>query len=40
LKATHAVTERVRGVMDAVVAVDNRVAGVDDRVLSMTKCSK
>ena len=39
LKATHAVDERVRGVANTVVAiedgvarVDNRVAGVDDRV--------
>ena len=32
LKATHAVDERVRGVVDMVVAIDNRVAGVDDRV--------
>ena len=39
LKATHVVDERVRGVANTVVAiedgvarVDNRVAGVDDRV--------
>ena len=32
LKVTHTVDDRVRGVADAVVAVDNRVAGVDDRV--------
>jgi hypothetical protein len=32
LKATHTVDERVRGVADTVVAIDNRVAGVDDRV--------
>ena len=32
LKATHAVDERVRGVADTVVAIDNRVADVDDRV--------
>ena len=32
LKATHNVNERVRGVANTVVAVDNRVADVDDRV--------
>ena len=32
LKATHTVDERVRGVADMVVAIDNRVAGVGDRV--------
>ena len=32
LKATHDVDERVRGVANTVVAIDNRVAGVDDRV--------
>ena len=32
LKATCIVDERVRGVVDTVVAIDNRVAGVDDRV--------
>ena len=32
LKATHTVDERVRGVADMVVAIDNRVAGVDDRL--------
>ena len=42
LKATHAVDERVRGVANTVVAiedgvarVDDRVAGVDDRVASV-----
>ena len=35
LKATHTVDDRVRGVADAVVAVDNTVAGVDDRVQQM-----
>ena len=32
LRATHVVDERVRGVANTVVAVDERVAGVDDRV--------
>jgi archaellum component FlaC len=32
LKATYTVDERVRGVADTVVAIDNRVAGVDHRV--------
>jgi hypothetical protein len=32
LKVTHAIDERVKGVADTVVAIDNRVAGVDDRV--------
>jgi hypothetical protein len=32
LKVTHTVDERVKGVVDTVVAIDNRVAGVDDRV--------
>jgi archaellum component FlaC len=32
LKATHAVDERVRGVANMAVAIDNRVADVDDRV--------
>jgi heat shock protein HspQ len=32
LKVTHAVDERVKGVAGTVVAIDNRVAGVDDRV--------
>jgi methyl-accepting chemotaxis protein len=35
LKATHTVDERVKGVADTVVAIDNRVAGVDDRVASV-----
>ena len=35
LKATHTVDERVRGVADMVVAIDNRVAGVDDRVAGL-----
>ena len=30
LKATHIVDERVRGVANTVVAIDNRVACVDD----------
>ena len=32
LKATHTVDERVKGVANAVVTIDNRVASVDDRV--------
>ena len=32
LKVTHTVDDRVRGVADAVVAVNNRVAGVDDQM--------
>ena len=32
LKATHTVDERVKGVADAVVTMDNKVAGVDNRV--------
>jgi len=32
LRATHTVDERVRGVADQVVAVDDRVAGVDNRL--------
>jgi hypothetical protein len=32
LKATLAVDERVRGVVDTVVVIDNRVTGVDNRV--------
>ena len=32
LKATHTVGECVKGVLDKVVVIDNRVAGVDDRV--------
>ena len=32
LKATHTVDERVRGVANVVVAIDNSVIGVDDRV--------
>jgi hypothetical protein len=35
LKITHTVDERVRGVVDTVVAIDNRVASVDDRVASV-----
>ena len=36
LKATHTVDERVKGVADAVVTIDNRVAGVDDRVAGVS----
>jgi archaellum component FlaC len=32
LKATHVVDERVRGVANTLVVIDNRVAGVDDQV--------
>ena len=32
LRATHAVGESVREVVDRVVVMDSRVAGVDDRV--------
>ena len=32
LKATYTVDERVRGVVDTVIAIDNLVAGVDGRV--------
>jgi hypothetical protein len=32
LKATHTVGESVRGVVDKVVAIDNRVASVGDKV--------
>jgi hypothetical protein len=35
LKITHTVDERVRGVVDTVVAIDNRVVVVDDRVASV-----
>ena len=35
LKATHTVDERVRGVANSVVAIDDRVAGVDDRVAAV-----
>ena len=37
LKATHTVDERVKGVADTVVAVDNRVAEVDDRVAGVSE---
>jgi archaellum component FlaC len=36
LKATHTVDERVKGVADTVVTIDNRVAGVDDRVAGVS----
>ena len=32
LKATHTVDERVKGVIDTVEAIDNKVADVDERV--------
>jgi hypothetical protein len=35
LKITHTVDERVRGVVDTVVAIDNRVVVVDERVASV-----
>ena len=37
LKATHTVDERVKGVADTVVAIDNRVADVDDRVAGVSE---
>jgi hypothetical protein len=37
LKATHAVSESVREVVDKVVVIDNRVAGVDDRVAEVVR---
>jgi methyl-accepting chemotaxis protein len=40
LKATHAVGESVRGVVDKVEAVDNRVAGVGDTVASVDNTVK
>jgi hypothetical protein len=40
LKATHTVGENVRGVMDKVVAIDNKVAGMDDRVTSVDNTVK
>jgi hypothetical protein len=36
LKATHAVDERVKGVVDTVEAMDNKVADVDDRVAGVS----
>ena len=33
LKATHSVDKTVKGVANAVVALDNRMADVDDRVV-------
>ena len=36
LKITHTVDERVRGVVDTVITIDNRVASVDDRVASVS----
>ena len=35
LKVTHSVDERVKGVADVVVTIDNRVASVDGRVASV-----
>ena len=35
LKTTHTVDERVRGIVDTVVTIDNRVASVNDRVASI-----
>ena len=32
LKATHIVDERVKEVAKTVIAIDNRVAGVDDKI--------
>jgi hypothetical protein len=36
LKATHAVDERLKGVVDTVEAIDNKVADVDDRVADVS----
>ena len=36
LKATHIVDERVRGVANTMVAIDNRVASVDNRIADVT----
>ena len=35
LEITHTVDERVRGVVDTVVAIDNIVASVSDRVVTV-----
>ena len=35
LKATHAVDERVKGVVDAVDAIDNRIVRVNERVVTV-----
>ena len=40
LKATHALGDCVRGVMDKVMVIDNKVAGVDDRVASIVNTVK
>ena len=32
LKATHALGESMKGIVDKVAVIDNRVAGVDDRM--------
>ena len=37
LKATHAVDERVKGVVDAVDAIDNKIVRVDDQVVSVNE---
>ena len=36
LKATHIVDERVMGVANTMVAIDNRVASVDNRIADVT----
>ena len=36
LKATHIVDERVKGVANTMVAIDNRVASVDNRIADVT----
>ena len=35
LKVTHTIDERVRGVADEMLVVDNRVAGIDDKVATV-----
>ena len=40
LKATHTLGDCVRGVMDKVMVIDNKVAGVDDRVASIVNTVK
>ena len=35
LKATHAVDERVKGVMDAVDTIDNRIVRVNEKVVTV-----
>jgi len=37
LKATHAVDERLKGVVDTVEAIDNKVVRVDDQVANVNE---